>query len=396
MHDSADFPRVLHYSPFTQLSGANRSMLTLVRALAKRGPVFVLVSADNAVAQEARRTGAIVQCVYKGQDIPNTRFSLLQHLLRPYRSLRQAWALFRAARRHKVQIIHAHSAYANRFAWPVARFLGIKLVTHQRDIYREDYFHTGLGHAEAIIAISDAVLQSLPTKWHVRSRVIHNAVAMPNTVPPLLPEDRIPVIGAAGRCDDNKGIDLLVEAAVAILATHQAEFNVWGVSEEEANPVATRIYDVLRRCDPTIRQRIHLHPFRNDIEEFFRAVDVVVVPTRYREGFGRMAAEAMSYGRVVLASRVGGLPEVVRHGHSGLLFVPNDLKDLVAAITNVLADRELMIKLASAGREDAANRFGPAVHADSVAVVYREVLGQGQAEADQVPGVNSSRAGPST
>jgi glycosyltransferase involved in cell wall biosynthesis len=101
--------------------------------------------------------------------------------------------------------------------------------------------------------------------------------------------------------------------------------------------------------------------------------DVVAMPSRW-EGFGLVAIEAMRAGRPVVASRIGGLPEVVEEGVTGRLVPPDDPEALLAAL---LADTpETRRTMAEAGRARFLAHFTARDSARQVATLYRQLLGR--------------------
>jgi glycosyltransferase involved in cell wall biosynthesis len=105
------------------------------------------------------------------------------------------------------------------------------------------------------------------------------------------------------------------------------------------------------------RDRIHLLGYRTDREVLLDAADVCVVPSVWDEAFGLAALEAMVRGKPVVATTVGGIPEVIRHGVTGLLVPPGDADKLAAAIASLLADRAAATRIGAAARDDVAKRF---------------------------------------
>jgi glycosyltransferase involved in cell wall biosynthesis len=97
----------------------------------------------------------------------------------------------------------------------------------------------------------------------------------------------------------------------------------------------------------------------------------VVVPSR-SESFGIAALEAMAVGKPVVATRVGGIPEVVVDGQTGLLVPPEDEEALCAAMHRLLGDRDLQLRLGRAGRLRVVEYFT----ADRMSARYEEVLGE--------------------
>ncbi len=100
---------------------------------------------------------------------------------------------------------------------------------------------------------------------------------------------------------------------------------------------------------------------------------VVCVPSR-REGYGVQAREAMAHARPVVATAVGGLPDAVEDGATGLLVPPGDVSALRAAVERLLGDAELRRRLGAAARERALERFAFATAARVTVETYRDVL----------------------
>jgi glycosyltransferase involved in cell wall biosynthesis len=114
---------------------------------------------------------------------------------------------------------------------------------------------------------------------------------------------------------------------------------------------------------------------RRDIPEILNAVDLVVTPS-FTESFGIAAAEAMACGRAVVASRVGGLPDVVAEGETGLLVPANDASALAEAIIKLAGDADLRKQMGEAGRRRAERLFAPGVIGAAHEALYRQVLAQ--------------------
>jgi glycosyltransferase involved in cell wall biosynthesis len=91
----------------------------------------------------------------------------------------------------------------------------------------------------------------------------------------------------------------------------------------------------------------------------------------HREGFGVVCAEAMAYGRPVVASAVGGLLDLVVDGETGLLVPPGDVSALRAALERLLADRELRHRLGAAARERVRKNFAWKPVTDATIEAYK-------------------------
>jgi len=348
-------------------------MCTLAEELTKRGTVRVVTLEDDALAEHARSCGIdTVALMPEGQYTYNKIESIL----------RAAAAIKRAVKDIDADIIHAHSAPAVRYVWPAASLCRIPVVAHQRDIYENNNFHRGLGLANHVIAISDWVKQTLSSKLAAKSTVVHNAVKLPNPTSFASPNQRTvgpgnPLrIGFAGRLKEEKGVDLLVDIATDLLqvAPH-TEIHLWGVPNETHSDAYVRsIKNNILRLVEKFPGRIHVQPFRRDVEVFYRSMDVVVIPSRCAEPFGRVSIEAMAFGAVAVVANHGGLAEVVEHGRTGIAFHPDDKHDLLTRLSELITDDSERIKIATAGLDHVRSHFSAQAHADAILGVYRRVL----------------------
>jgi glycosyltransferase involved in cell wall biosynthesis len=113
--------------------------------------------------------------------------------------------------------------------------------------------------------------------------------------------------------------------------------------------------------------------FRADIPSVMSELDLVVSASHY-ESFGRTLVEAMAAARPVVATAVGGVPEIIDDGVTGLLVPPHDPSALASGVARLLSDPALRARMGRAGREHASRHFGVDVCAERVLSVYSEVV----------------------
>jgi glycosyltransferase involved in cell wall biosynthesis len=164
-----------------------------------------------------------------------------------------------------------------------------------------------------------------------------------------LPEDG-PIVGVVARLEPEKGHPTLLEAwPLVVAAVPQATLLVVGEgSRREALEAMARELGVADRVVFTGR--------RDDVPAVTAALDVAVLPS-YREALGLTVLEAMALSRPVVASNVGGIPEMIDDGVTGLLVPPRDPEALAAAIVRLLRDHPLADTLARAGHDLVHERF---------------------------------------
>ncbi|HEY3726561.1 MAG TPA: glycosyltransferase family 4 protein [Solirubrobacteraceae bacterium] len=191
--------------------------------------------------------------------------------------------------------------------------------------------------ADLVLAASGAVAQRL---GELPSQVVYGPVeCRPPEAPAPWPAGGGPVIGFVGRVEPRKGPLDLVRAAPAIRrAVPSARVVVVGDDPYRTDPAYTAA--VLDSPE------IEAFPWSANAPGLMRHLDVLVLPS-HQEPFGTVLAEAMAVGTPVVATRVGGLAEVVHDGVTGRLVDPGAPDQLAAAVLDVLARRERMGAAAS-------------------------------------------------
>ncbi len=177
-----------------------------------------------------------------------------------------------------------------------------------------------------------------------------------------------PLIGCFGRLTEWKGQSVLIDALARMPQAHAVL--VGGAIFGESGYEATLRALIERRG---LARRVHFLGHRDDVPTLMRTVDVVAHTSVDFESFGRVIVEGMLSERPVVATAVGGVPELVEDGVSGLLVPPKDAVALAAALEWVLGDRALAARLAAAGRERAMREFTLDRVVQEVEAVIREV-----------------------
>lgn len=211
-----------------------------------------------------------------------------------------------------------------------------------------------------------------------RSGVIYNGLPLPGVEPAPLDFDA-PRLLCLGRLSPEKGFDLAIEAFARLRGRFaRARLVIAGVGPQEKS---------LQQQAEALGVRAAVEfagPVRGEqVSQLINACTAMLVPSRCREGFGLVAIEAAQMARPVVATRLGGLPEVIADGETGLLVEAENSAALAAAVTSLLerpADAE---RMGRAARRRAQERFSLEGMADAYARLYREMAGQ-PAEREEV------------
>jgi glycosyltransferase involved in cell wall biosynthesis len=235
---------------------------------------------------------------------------------------------------------------------------GVRSVLHVHDIV--DRVPRHWAQADVVLADSQAVADRLDG---LAAKVVYCPVELdpPPADAPWAKDNGHagPVVGFVGRIEPRKGVLDLIAAAPAIRAgSPGAQVVIVGDDPWDAFP------DYLAQVRAA-RDVLHV-PWHENAPGLMRHLDVLVVPS-HQEPFGTVISEAMAVGTPVVATRVGGLAEVVDDGVTGLLVEPGDPDALAAAVLEVLGRRDAM----SAAARQAARRFGADAYADRVEPLIR-------------------------
>jgi len=336
-----------------------RYVLPLQAVRYGRGNIRILVPSGQ--IDELADAGVLIQ------SFPRRRSRVATALVAA-QALRLQLAAFRP------DIVHVHSSFAGLTCRPLVRLAP----RHPRIVYcPHGWSFTRVGHVahvaawverrlarlcDAVVCVSTAersaaLAARLPQG---RLRVILNGLpdrAQPSTT--QAPVGSPLQLVFAGRLDRQKGFDVFVAALLRL--RRAVEVHVFGESVLGENKV-----DELPSC-----VRMHgWQPF-SAIEPFLQRCDAVVMPSRW-EALGMSAIEAMRAGKAVIASNVGGLPELVEDGVTGCLVPPDDAAELAQTLERL--QRNQLIAMGAMGRKRFLEKFRVEQCEAELAKLYDELL----------------------
>ena len=359
-------PRVVHVAKVAGISGSENHLLLLLPALREHGfdvELVMLHEGEPGAAELARRLearGVPVERVPLGSSASPLAFRRLLGILRSRRP----------------DIVHTHLVHADfhgLVAGTLARVPVRASTKHGFNPFRDRRVF-GLADravgslADLHIAISEGLARYLAERegFDVETfEIVHYGI---EPGPPPTPLPGAPRLAIVGRLIPIKGHDVLLRALAA------ARDDVPGITLEIAGEGA--LEDELRATVSRL-ELDDVVTFLGHVPEagrVFERAEVVVVPS-LGEGFGMVALEAMERGRPVIASAVGGLPEIVDDGRTGLLVPSSDDDALAAAIRNLAGDAARAAALGAAGRARALAEFSQARCTERTAELYRQALG---------------------
>ena len=288
--------------------------------------------------------------------------------------------LRRLIRDRGVSLVHTHSSVDSWIGGLAAKSLG-------RPVVRTRHVSIPIGRRRALVyRLADRIITSGES---VRSIIIAAGIAPERvvTISAGVDGDRFhpavsgravrrefglaeaPVVGLVANVRGSKGHNVFLEAAGTVLAGRpDARFLIVGdgVGFDE---VSRRVREM------GLDQSVRLTGFRRDVPEVMAALDVLVLPSIRSEAISQVIPQALAVGTPVVASTVGGSPELIRDGENGRLVPPGDSRALADAILALLRDPERARAMARAGQAMVRERYTIDATMARTTAVYRRVLG---------------------
>jgi glycosyltransferase involved in cell wall biosynthesis len=330
--------KILHIDPEKNWGGGESQVLGLLSYLAARGHhIHLLAHPDGRLFQRTQE-----------QNIPT-----MPLIVRNDFDLRPVFRLRRLIREENYDIVHLHTKRAHVLSLWLCRGLATPkyVVTRRMDYPETNTWYTRYLYnrkVDGVVAISCKISKLLIEAGVEREkiRLIHSGIdpkpfeAAAN-IRDVHPE-RV-VVGMVAVLEERKGHRFLLEAAGRLKAQgYQIRYRVAGEGSlrKSLQKAATRL---------GVKDEVQFQGFVSDMPAFLSQVDILVLPSLF-EGFGVSVLEAMAAGKAVIASRVGGLEELVSDTVTGLLVAPRDVDGLARAIAKLAVDRALLREMGRKGR----------------------------------------------
>lgn len=299
--------------------------------------------------------------------------------------LRPARQIARLARTGSFALLHAHTPRTAIVTAIAARRARVPWVYHVHSPASRDSTHrwrsgfnalveyASLRSASALIAVSQSLGDRVRRWRSVADRVfvVPNGVPRQRPRPPRIPGEGPWTLGTIALFRPRKGLEVLLES-LAILANQGERVRLRAVGDFETRDYREQILALAETRG--IAELIDWTGFTADVPSELALMDVFVLPSRFGEGLPMVLLEAMAAGVPPVATRVEGIPEVIRDGQDGLLVEPNDAPALAAAIARFLRGEVDWAAIRASALRRHAERFSDRAMAAGVAEVYRRVL----------------------
>jgi glycosyltransferase involved in cell wall biosynthesis len=274
-------------------------------------------------------------------------------------------------------LLHANTNFTSEYSGVLSLWTKIPAIGHIRDIEPLGRMGRWMIRQNAkVIAISDAVKQYLISECIPEHQIVrvYDGVDLRQYQPPqpISPNNSV-IVGLIGQIGERKGHLYLLEAARRLLQTHP-EVRFWIVGKEPAHSKEHYTEQLYRYVEENhLESHVKFWGFRTDIPDILSRLDILVLPS-LQEPFGKIVIEAMAMEKPVVASKVGGVPEIVMDGKTGLLIPPGDSDAICQALQQLIEDREKREQMGREGRKRVEQMFSLEKHVHKIQQVYEAIL----------------------
>lgn len=295
-------------------------------------------------------------------------------------------------RQELYQVVHSHNVRANVHAriGAVRAGVPVRVSTIHNSVFAYDVSppmqrlyaaaeSRTAGWATKIIAVSDGISADLIHRYRInpeKVRVIPNGIdperLQPGRPPGAMREElglgsSVPLILQVGRLTSQKGYDLLIQAMPSVRRRHpDVRLLCVGEGPDRAQLEALAAAHGVSDC-------VHFAGHREDVPDWLAAVDLVALASR-SEGMPYTLLEAMGIGKAVVATRIGGIVDVVKDKTTGVLVPPEDIPALADAISDLLAEPRNRERLGQAARSQVLRSYTAEATARAVVELYEELV----------------------
>ncbi|MGU3495643.1 glycosyltransferase [Xanthobacteraceae bacterium A53D] len=375
-------PLIAHIVPWTNLAGTELATLRLAEAARALGYDNLLYLPDTPDA-------ATLDALYASRGFATARFRMPQvSLRRPWPYLANTLSLMRDFRRRGVRLVHNGEVMGAYFTALAGRLAGARVISHVRADHPDctDTDRLLLRPVEQYLYVSASAgrHQDFPVKPG-RGQVLYDAAPPPPPEMPRaaarahygLPADAV-VFGMPARVSWQKDHATLIRATAQVIRT-RPDVHVLVVGDTDTDAAHRTQFALLSEllAETGTAGHVHFAGFEGEMGRFYSAIDVLTLST-HTEGFPLVLLEAMSVDLPVIATKVGGIPEAVEEGETGILVPHEDAGGLAAAMLRLANDPALAAAMGQAGRRRVEERFGRARFERELGAIYAGLIGPAQ------------------
>jgi glycosyltransferase involved in cell wall biosynthesis len=389
--------RILFIDHTAKMSGGEIALLNLVAGMDRsRFEVRVLVFSDGWMVEALKAAGVDVEVMPLSAKVLETRKDSLGvgTLTKIATAFRAGYFVLRTARyirKYRPALVHTNSLKSDIIGGMAGRLAGVKVIWHIRDRISSDYLPSPVVLVfrrlcrvipTCVVANSLSTLQTVKLPLKRRGELIYSGASLSggrvvyDGTPEAISEALLPAfptIGLVGRITRWKGQHIFIRAAAEVLKIFpNARFKIIG-----APLFAEKAYEEeLRALVKTlgVEHAVEFTGFRTDISQIVSELQILAHASITGEPFGQVVIEGMIAKKPVVATRGGGIPEIVVDGVTGILVPMGDREAMAAGISRLLGDPALAARMGRAGHARVLERFTIQHTINRVEQLYSDLL----------------------
>lgn len=356
---------VLQILPQLNVGGVETGTLDLAKYLVRGGHKAVVVSAGGQLVDELKASGAI------HYQLPVHKKSFLN-------MLKLIPEVAKIIKNEKIDIVHARSRVPAWIAYFACRRTNAVFITTCHGYYRKHFFSYVMGWGKRVIVLSNVIARHMIDDFSVpyeRIKLIPRSVDLEKfkyISPDTKRKDEFN-IGIIGRITPLKG-HLYFIKAMAKVSRSVPRIKIWIVGD---SPVSKQAY---KEQVQVLVKRLglsHCTEFlgtQRDIPGILSNLDLLVLATTTHEAFGRVIVEAQASGVPVVATKVGGVVDIIDDGVTGLLVHPSDPVSMAEAALKIFKDKQLAVTLAENAYKKVKEKYNVELMVKNTLDVYQDAL----------------------
>jgi lipopolysaccharide heptosyltransferase II len=357
--------KILQILPELNVGGVETGTVDLSKYLVRLGHKSVVVSAGGALVKELEAGGAKHYLLAVNKKSIISIYKLIPKLVE-------------IINQEEIDIVHARSRVPAWIAYFACRRSRAILVTTCHGYYKKHFFSVVMGWAKRVIVLSNVIARHMIEDFavpHERIKLVPRSVDL-EKFKYLDPKDKRKEdfnVGIIGRITPLKG-HLHFIKAMARISRLVPRLKIWivGDSPDSKEAYKEELQILVRRLGLW-----HCTEFlgtQRDIPGILEHLDLVVLATTTHEAFGRVVVEAQAAGVPVVATKVGGVIDIIEDGKNGLLVPPADSKSMAEAIMRIFQDPQFSRELAENAYAKVKEKYSVELMVENTLDVYREVL----------------------
>ncbi len=356
---------ILQILPELHVGGVETGTVDFAKYLNAKGHKSVVVSHGGALVADLESNGS-------------KHYTLPVHKKNLFTMIHCVKKLVEIIRAEKIDIVHARSRVPAWIGFFATRQTEAHFITTCHGYYSQHLFSRVMGWGKLVIAISEVIGRHMVQDFKVPAeniRVIARSVDVSkfNLPRPLKVDPKSFTITMVGRITPLKGHPYFLRAmALVVRQFPQVKIQVIGDAPVKKQAYKEELLLLTKRLG--LSAHVEFMGNRRDIPELLSASDCLVLSTITQEAFGRVIIEAQAAGVPVVATRVGGVSEIIEHEKTGLLVLPKDEQAMAQAVVRLLSDPVLAQGLVVEARKKIDARYTLTHMAESTLDVYRELM----------------------